>query len=145
MAHIGNKASYESDRGYSIDGQHRQFTVIDHDKKLKIATDSTSDEELKALHESNQISIIKTIDEILALPAVSFLRSGNMFAEDYIERNMDKGIIWREQMVRDALSINDNLRYSIRNQVWKNTVTETYWFEEMSYEDILEGKWKEWI
>ena len=145
MAHIGNKASYEADQGYSIDGQHRQFTVIDHDKKLKIATDHITEDEKRELLEINQKYTNETIEEILALPAVAFLKSGNMFAEDYIERDMEKGIIWREQMVRDALSINDSMRYTVRSQVWKNTVKETYWFEEMSHEDVLDGKWKEWI
>ena len=145
MAHIGNKASYETDHGYNIDGQHREFTVIDHDKKLKIATDHISEQEKESLRKSVDDTCHQTINEILALPAISFLKSGNLFAEDYVERDIEKGIIWREQMIRDALLINDAMRYSIRNQVWKNTVKEAYWFEEMSYEDILSGKWKEWI
>lgn len=129
-----------------LDGNHRQFTYIDHDVKSKYTAPPLTEEEAVALRDTVQSDINKQINMILALPAVSLLKSGNAYAEDYIERDVENGLIkWRESMVRDALSINHNLRFTFLNAVWKSTVQSQYWFLDMSYEDIIAGKWKELI
>jgi hypothetical protein len=129
-----------------LDGNHRQFTFIDHDVKSKYTAPPLSEEELTALKVTNQNDINKQIDVILALPAISLIKSGNIFAEEYIERDSDSHLIkWRENMVRDALTINHNLRFTFLNTIWKSTVQPQYWFVDMPYEDIMAGKWKDLI
>lgn len=139
---------YTSAQHYKdLDGNMKNFTFVDHDVKSSATlTPPLSDEERNVLKDTVKGEAQRQIEEILALPAVSLLSSGNLFAEDYIERDVEKGTIkWRERMVRDSLTINSDLRYVFHKAVWKNTVKEQHWFDEMSHEDILAGKWKEWI
>lgn len=136
--HVGNHGGRYTD----LDGQSRQFTYIDHDKKSKM---STYIEEGNASENFRKL-LNRFIDQILALPAAAIVEG--WLADDYelyVTRNREKGIQWREEMVREAIKINPDLMYSMWNRVWKNTVREQYWFEEISYEDILAGKWKEWV
>lgn len=129
------------------DGNMKTFTFVDHDYKSKASTlPPLSEEESEDLKKTVALGIERTINEILALPAQSLLASQNGFAEDYVIRDQEQNkIVWREQMVRDALSINHNLRIAFRTLVWKHTIREQYWNEEMSHEDILAGKWRDWI
>ena len=139
--HVGDHGGKYVDR----DGQTKQFTYIDHDIKPKVSSIlDMSEEERKELRDTLNLYRDREIAQILALPAVSFLKSGNMFAEDYIIRDLEKGIIWNEVFTKNALSINSDMRYTVHLSVWRNTVKEQYWFEDMSHEDILSGKWKEW-
>lgn len=145
---VDRKADYVGNHGGAytdMDGMSRQFTVIDHDKKTSIASSKMSDEEKESLRNAINIDKQQTINKILALPAVSFLKSGNMFAEDCIIRDLEKGIIWDETFVRNMLDIKTEMLHPIWNTIWKNTVKEQYWFDDMSYEDVMEGKWKQLI
>lgn len=129
------------------DGNMKTFTFVDHDVKPNMSTlPPLSEEESADLKKTVASDIDRTIDEILALPAQSLLASQNGFAEDYVLRDSEQNkIVWREAMVRDALRINHNLRIAFRMLVWKHTIREQYWNESMSHEDILAGKWKDWI
>ena len=145
---VDRKADYVGNHGGAytdMDGMSRQFTVIDHDKKTKIASSKMTDEEKNALKDAVNLAKQQTIDKILALPAISFLKSGNTFAEDCIVRDLEKGIIWDETFVRNMLDIKTEMLLPIWNSVWKNTVKEQYWFDDMSYEDVMAGKWKQLI
>ena len=130
-----------------IDGNMKQFTHIDHDVKTKIGIDPPlSDSEKKTLQESVKNSTELQIQAILALPAVSAVLSGQAdYYEQFIIRDPEKGIIWRDHMVKDTCRLNDILRHNLFLNVWRNTVKEPYWFDDMSYEDIIEGKWKQLI
>lgn len=149
--HVGNHGGSYVD----IYGNRKQFTYIDHDRHTSMLKGSLErdtpeskqkrEEMAKELKEKVKSYKNEVIEEILALPAVSLIRSGNTYSEDFIIRDEQKGILWNEAVVRDALNINDNLRYTIRNIVWKNTVKEQYWFSDMDHEDIIKGKWREWI
>lgn len=143
---VDRKADYIGNHGGAytdIDGMSRQFTIVDHDKKTKISSSAMTDEEKENLRNSVNIAKHQTIDKILALPAISFLKSGNTFAEDCVIRDLEKGIIWDETFVRNMLDIKSEMLHTVWNAVWKNTVKEQYWFDDMSYEDIIEGKWKQ--
>lgn len=127
------------------DGQTKQFTIIDHDIKTKVsASDIMSEKEKKELYETVQREAKERIEEILSFPAVFLILSKNTFAEDYIERHPEKGIIWREEMVRDALSVNTDLRYAFHHGIWRMAVRPEHWHNDISHEEILAGKWKEW-
>ena len=124
-----------------LDGQTKQFTYVDHDIKPSAniyVPDGTANKTFRE-------GLNRTIDAILALPAVSAARDPFERYEQFIERSMEKGVSWRENVVREAININPDISYELFNQVWKRTVKEQYWFEEMSHEDILAGKWKKWM
>jgi hypothetical protein len=144
---VDRKADYVGNHGGAytdIEGMSRQFTTVDHDKKTKISTGSISDKELQTLKQDITDEVERAILEILALPAVNVLKNGDGLYEEFIVRKMpEQRIEWNEPMVRNACKINFTLRYNMWNTVWKGTVKEQYWFEDMSHEDILAGKWKE--
>jgi len=147
--HVGNHGGTYTD----IEGMSRQFTVIDHDKHTSRTQMGRETEEIKKKKEQERIELTKqlmevkerSIQQILAMPAISFLKSGNTFAEDCIIRDVEKGIIWDETFVRNFLEVRPDMMYVMFNTIWKNTVKEQYWFEEMAHDDILAGKWKQLI
>ena len=135
-----------------LDGNLKTFTYIDHDRHTSYVdsmareteeTRKAREQELIILNKSISEEREKSINAILSLPAISFLQSRNTFAEDCIIRDQEKGIIWDENFIRGFLLTRPDMIHTILNSTWKNTVKEQYWFEEMSYEDIIEGKWKE--
>jgi hypothetical protein len=143
----GKKSDYytTAESYTDIDGQYKQFTMVDHDIKPTICKSEKID--IKKLNEDIKSDAERDIAEILSLPAVSFLRSGNMFAEDYIERNEEKGIIWREKMVREALTINPDMRRLVLLFTWRATVREVNWFDPIrdDHDAIIRGDWKKLI
>ena len=145
---VDRKADYVGNHGgaYTDDsGMRRQFTIIDHDKKSKLPPpDKLTDEEKKSLRDSINAFTERSIKEILALPAVNILNNSQGLYEEFITRNVEKGVIeWNEEMVRNACRINDTLRYNMRNAIWRQTVKEQFWYDDMPHEDIMAGKWKE--
>jgi len=150
---VDKKGDYVGTHGGAYtdeNGMSRQFTYVDHDRHTsRLKTRETEVEkkerERKAseLHAEVKAAQIRRVDEILALPAVAFAMSGNTYAEDCIIRDLEKGIIWDETYVRNFLDIRSDMITPILNSCWKNTVKEQFWFDEMSHEDILAGKWKE--
>lgn len=137
--HYTSPANYKA-----LDGQMRTFTYIDHDKKTKIgAVNVTPEQILKAKDEFKQ-SLEREIDKILALPAVNAVRNPDGLYEEFIERSEDKGIIWRPEMLREALRISPSLSHNLWISIWRASVLPQYWYESMSYEDILQGKWEAW-
>lgn len=153
---VDKKSDYVGNHGGAytdMDGMARQFTVIDHDRHTSRTQLGRESEETKEDREQ-RLSNLRTsitearerrINEILAMPAISFVKSGNTFAEDCIIRDLEKGIIWDEKFVRGFLEARPDMVYVMYNSVWKNTVKPQHWDLDMSYEDILAGKWKELI
>lgn len=134
--HVGNHGG----RYVDLHGHTKQFTYIDHDKKPKksmyVSGDNSSELFAKFIQER--------IDEILEFPAVNLVRNADGLYQEFIGRSKEKGIVWKKDYVRETLSKNTDLSYIIFNRVWKNTIKEKYWFEEMSHEEIMAGKWKAW-
>lgn len=136
--HVGNHGGAYTD----IDGMSKQFTYVDHDKKTKISTHkSESLEELRKAHINH---VGKQVTAMLALPAINVVRNQDGLFEEFIIRDKDKGVIWNEDMVWDACTINSLLLHNMWIQVWKTSVKEQYWFEDISYDDIAKGEWKKW-
>jgi hypothetical protein len=128
---------------YGRDGQSHTYTEIDCDIKTKISTARLSEEEFSALNEDIKRNKMLHILAILALPAISVAgKMGGKF-DNFIGRSQDQGVHWRNQMVQDACLIDDVLRYSLFQCAWKNTVQPMDWDEDLSYEDIINGKYKD--
>lgn len=126
-------ADFTPDTNYrDMEGNMRTFTTVDHDVKLKISPYLKEDvsKQLKEAHKN-------LVEEICALPAVSV--SGKEYYGDFIERSVEKGIVWKIDALQ-KLSL-DQLIF-MKTIAWKNTVKEQYWFEEFTHEDFIEGKWQ---
>jgi hypothetical protein len=127
--HVGNHGGTYIDN----DGQSKQFTYIDHDKKTKVAPSKPlSEDERASLKDSLKQYEQNMIEEILAFPAVNAVRNPFGLYEEFVIRS-ESGITWHEQMVREACSINDTLRRNLHTQLWRRTVKEQFWFEDMSH------------
>lgn len=146
---IDKKSSYIGNHGGTytdLDGQSKQFTYIDHDIKTKKSfSPPLSDDEKSNLKEGVKEDLRIRIEAILSLPAVSLLKSKYSFAEDFVIRDVEKGIIWNETYTKNTLSLNSDLAYSFYTLCWKNTVREQYWNEYLSDKDIISKKWIDWI
>lgn len=129
-----------------MDGNHKNFTFVDHDKKSKMsASVDMSEEELKSLKKTINSDIDRSIDEILALPAQNCFTPNNLYDEFVVRNVEEKRIDWQKNMLRNACRINHTLRHNLWNVVWRNTVKSQYWYEDLPHDDILAGKWKAWI
>lgn len=132
-----------------IDGNMKNFTVIDHDIKPSITpsvkeTEGETEARLKWMENYKK----ETIDEILQLPAVNIAGYLDGLYEDFIIRDQNSNKIkWNEAVVRDALSINDALRYEISLILWRRTVRQEHWFHEIrdDHKAIMRGDWKQLI
>lgn len=84
-------------QGYrDLDGNHRNFTVIDHDKKTKINTSLGSN--MEQLEKDIQESRVILQNKILALPASAC----SVVFDDFRTRSEDgKAILWNETMIKD--------------------------------------------
>lgn len=92
--HVGNHGGRYTD----LDGQSKQFTYIDHDKKTKIGTGKLTEEEIKTIQEEIKNSRNLLITTILSYPP-------SLCPFEFVDFTVrgDKEIIrWNETMVRDA-------------------------------------------
>lgn len=143
--HVGNHGGAYTD----LYGHSKQFTYIDHDVKTKISTYAPTEEEKREQKAIEDKRRADRIDEILSLPAVCAVQSEDPFIkqvlyEEFVVRS-PQGIKWNEIVLRNACSIDDELARALHLRVWRKTVKEQYWFEEMSHEDIMAGKWRDWM
>lgn len=127
------------------DGNMKSFTMIDHDKKSKASRSVMEEGELEKLKQSIKDFANEQVDRILLLPAVNAIRNPYGLYEEFIIRDQKEGIIWDENVVREACSINHELARMLLLQVWRTTVKEMYWFEELSIEEMKNEKWREWM
>jgi hypothetical protein len=97
MHYLDQKTAHTSAQHYrDLDGNMRNFTVVDHDPKTKISVPSNEGVDLKkALEDYRE----ETIQKILAAPAVYC----PMIFADYTIRGEQAGgqIIWNEPMLRN--------------------------------------------
>lgn len=127
------------------DGQVKTFTNIDWDKKTSVGFSRTEEERLKDEEDSKNI-LNNIINAILALPAVNADRR-----YDHLKNRMrEYGITWNERAVRETCLIKANDPFGdyagfLFLNVWRNTIPERNWFVDLSYEEIAEGKWKEYV
>lgn len=141
--HVGNHGGRYTD----MDGHTKQFTYIDHDPKTKISTYAPTEEEKKAEKERYEKMNKERIEEILAMPAVSAVMSDDPFIEqvlyeEFVKRESD-GIKWNKELLTEACTLNTELARTLHLRVWRRTVKEQHWFDEMSHEDIVAGKWRQ--
>jgi hypothetical protein len=149
---LNNKHNKKSDYvgnhgGAYLDGagNSRQFTYIDHDSKLKKSFNPPmTEEELKALKAEIEAAKKRVIEEILALPAVNLIK-GNELYEPFVTRSQETGVTWNVNVLTGACMLDSQLATSMWTILWKNTVKEQYWWDDLTHEEILAGKWKELI
>lgn len=126
---------YTSPDNYrDINGYMKTFNYIDHDVKTSISRYSTEMEDSDDLKEYKE----QKIKEVLSMPAASV--AGMDCYQVLINRSVE-GITWNESAVKDLMMTTDHF-YFLPSSVWKRTVKETHWFDEMPHEDIMDGKWK---
>jgi hypothetical protein len=137
--HVGNHGGAYTD----LDGMSKQFTYIDHDKKSKISFN------IGGKDFDKEKFFKDSADEILALPAVNAVRNTMGLYEEFILRDQKDGKIkWNESRVREVCSTYKSffdIGRSLWLITWRTTVREAYWFVDISHEEILAGKWKEWV
>lgn len=138
--HVGNHGGAYVDN----DGQTKQFTYIDHDKKIKKSSYAGTAEETQTAKQLSKESNEKRILEVLAMPAVSIAGFNDGMYEHLIVRDKDKGISWHEKAVRETMLTDAQFAYTLSMFVWKRTVREVNWFDDMreDHEAILRGEWK---
>jgi hypothetical protein len=140
--HVGNHGGrYVDEYGHT-----KQFTYIDHDVKPTIrTTPPKSEAEIAEISALVKQEAEKAIAEILQFPAISAIKNLNGEYEQFVLRDEQNGITWREDMVREACMINSTLRHNLSLATWRGSVKFEHWWDDMSHEDIMAGKWKEWI
>ena len=155
---VDRKADYVGNHGGAYtdeNGMSRQFTYVDHDRKLSSRVSGGESKEYKA-QKKKKLEDLKAqikkrndekIEQILCLPAINAVMSHDDFVdaqlyEEFITRSADIGITWNEEMVRSACTINHELCRNLHIRVWRYTVKPEFWNEDMSHEDILNGEWK---
>jgi hypothetical protein len=82
----------------SIDGNMKTFTYVDHDKKTKISTSRTSEEEINRINKELADYKESLINEILSLPASLCPLTYHDFT---IKGEGVKEIKWNEAMLKD--------------------------------------------
>lgn len=92
--HVGNHGGAYTD----IEGNRRQFTVIDHDPKTKISGSVTTDKEKQIIKEGLSDYRKELIERILAIPASLCPLE---FSEFKLVGDSQSVILWNEKMVRD--------------------------------------------
>jgi hypothetical protein len=149
--YVGNHGGHYTD----IDGQSKMFTYIDHDRHTSRTQSGRESDEVKERKakelEELRASIKKINDDkisaILAMPPYDM----GIGETDFVKKVLYTNLIlrdpprWEENMVREICTIDKDLCTRLFNETWRNTVKEEYWQEDMSYEDIIAGKWKELI
>lgn len=141
--HVGNHGGAYTDN----DGNRKQFTVIDHDKKPSIsAHTSISDTELEEIKKSLDEFTESTIEFVLLLPAVNIVdASGGIY--NALIKMEGAEVVWDKKAVRAHLEGNINSFLPI--MLWRRTVPEIHWFHPMRQEDDMEairnGEWKNLI
>lgn len=138
--HVGNHGGAYLDN----DGMRKQFTIVDHDKKTKIASiPPITDEELKKLQSSMDVYLEETIQTVLSLPAVNIVDASSGIYNNLIERT-NTAIVWNEKAVREHLS-NERTSF-LPTMLWRRTVHANHWFHPMWIEGDLDaikrGDWK---
>jgi hypothetical protein len=148
MHYHDGKTEHTSPQNYrDIDGNMRTFTVIDCDKRTNISTKYISPEEFQEAKDYLKKKKEEYIKMILSLPAVSILRSNRPeFLENLglINRDPERGIVWEENAVKEYCDINELIPYvtGLWKDVWFGTVKPEFLHENLSFEDIVKGKWK---
>lgn len=89
--HVGNHGGRYTD----INGASRQFTYVDHDKKIKMGGTITK-EEISQAKEDLKSYKVSLIERLLNLPPSA---CPDIF-QDYVQRD-GSSILWNEKMIRD--------------------------------------------
>lgn len=141
--HVGNHGGVYTD----IDGQTKQFTVIDHDKKVKISPHiPESEKEIKEREKWNANFLKERIETVLLLPPTNIYNaSGGIY--NTLLNIFPTEVTWNEEAVKVHLT-NNPLSFLV-NLLWKRTVPMAYWHHPMWQEGNMDwlraGEWKELI
>jgi hypothetical protein len=131
----------------NLDGNIKNFTHIDHDKKLKVAVGGK--ESLEDLQESLRQYKQDNIERILLLPAYAILvgQAPERY-EEFVIRDLKSGEIkWNETVVRnycETVGMYEN--YVLHLRVWRGCAKFEYWWSPIpTLEEMKEGKHKDML
>lgn len=123
------------------DGLTHTYTKIDWEEKTKIGTGKLSPEELNSLKKELDNHTDLRTRAILSLPAV-FARGICNDRYDGFTDISGKTFVWREEMLKEACKIDTEMARVLFIHLWRNTMAPEYDTMDMSYEDIISGKWR---
>lgn len=130
-----------SNKAYvDMQGNRRNFDIVDYDVKTSIGTSKLTEEELAKLQKDIKNHLVIKVRALLSLPAI-YIRDHNPL----LTRVENGRIEWDASAAAEALLINPDLLHSTFNFLWKNLIPEMYWNVDLSYQEIIEGKWKNYV
>lgn len=149
--HVGNHGGAYID----INGMSRQFTIIDHDRHTSRTKSGRESEESKLAKQERLANLqkeIATINQKRILATLSLPPYDMSIGEtDPIRKIIfssflnKETVCWDENVVKSACEIDTQLSIRLFDETWKHTIPEQNWYVDMSYDDIISGKWKELI
>lgn len=142
--HTGNTPP--SHRTYDdLEGNVKQFTYVDHDKKPTFAVGIN--EPVEESH--NKVKAWKElrIKQLLLLSAAVIARIPNADRyQEFVTRDPEKGVLWNETVIRNYCDVVGMYEcYLLFMLTWKAAMKVEYWFEDLTLEEMEQGKHLEWI
>ena len=140
---------YTGAEGYTdLDGQSKQFTYIDHDIKSKVSFHDDSPEAMEKVNKEIKTRLEEIIQEILQFPAIyaAYPEDDMLKAHLYNEIiDSTDGVKWDEKILREVCEIDREFAATLHNRLWKQYIKPDHQNEEPTHEEMMTGKWKEWI
>lgn len=118
--HVGNHGGAYTDN----DGMRKQFTIIDHDKKLKISS-HVSSETLEDIQKLLDQYLKEKIETVLLLPAMNIYDASGGIYNNLLNISQDR-VTWNEEAVKAHCTANINS--FITTLLWRRTVAMAHWF-----------------
>lgn len=138
--HVGNHGGAYTDN----DGMRKQFTFIDHDKKLKISSHVSSNKELEEISKKLEEYTQERIETVLLLPAINIYDASGGIYNSLLNITKTEAI-WNEEAVKSYLTA--NISSFLPTLLWRRTVTMNYWhhpkWQEGDMDWLRSGEWKE--
>lgn len=141
--HVGNHGGTYTDN----DGQSKQFTYIDHDKKQKISSHlSPSQNELEEMQKRQEDYTAWKIEFVLLLPAINIVDASGGVYNTLVKMDGEK-VIWNKEAV--SAHLKGNINSFLPTMIWRRTVPEASWFIpawlNTDEEFFRKGEWKNLI
>lgn len=119
--------------------QERQFTYVDYSKKTKVST-HMKETEVDVQQDLNLYRESK-LKALMALPAVGAVKSH----PHLIKRGEGREAMgWNLDTIGQVCS-DLNVLYDVYNLTWRRVINPLYWDIDMSFEDVANGGYKQYL